>query len=97
MAYDAFLDVSSDGTFKGTLPGGSQRTGKYELDEAVTPHKFTATEKDGRRVRGIYRVERETLSIRVADESPDSGLPTNFIDFDDGTNLGLIELERKKE
>ena len=96
VTYEAHLDVSCDGTFKVILPDRSQRTGKYKLDEAVTPYRFTATEKDGRTVRGIYRVATETLGIRIADESPDSEFPTSF-DLNDDTNRGLIELERTKE
>jgi uncharacterized protein (TIGR03067 family) len=93
--YDGSLRVSTDGTFKVLIPGGSQVTGEYTVDETIDPHRFTANEKDGRRVRGIYRVAGDKLSIRIADESLDAGFPTNF-DPSDETNPGLIELERKK-
>ena len=95
VTYEGLLEVSSDGTFKVILPDRSQRAGQYKLDEAANPPKFTATEKDGRMVRGIYRVAGDKLSIRVADDSPDSDFPTKF-DPNDDTNPGLVELERKK-
>lgn len=97
VTYEGSLEVSGDGSFKVILPDGSQHKGEYKLDEAVTPHRFTATQKDGRTLTGIYRVQGDELSIRVADESSDSLFPKDFTDFGDDTSHTLIELERKKE
>ena len=97
VVYEGLLEVLSDGTVKGIPPDGSRRTGTYKLDEAVTPHRFTATEKDGRTVTGIYKVQSDSMSIRVAGESSDSLFPKDFTDFVDDASPVLIEFERKKE
>ena len=96
VAYGGLLEVSGDETFRVILADRSQRAGKYKLDEAVSPHRFTATEKDGRTIMGIYRVDGDKLSIRLADGPLDSEFPKSF-DVGDDTTLGFVELERKRE
>ena len=98
VAYEGHLEVSSDGTYRVILADGSKRTGEYKLDEAVTPHRFTATEKDGKTVKGIYWVENERMGIRIADVSARYEYPKAYIDQEeDNTGDLVVEFERKTE
>jgi len=97
VAYEAVLELSSDGEFKVTLPG-EQRTGVYEFDESGSPHRFVATDSARRAVRGIYRVEGEKLTVRGTDDPKvDLEFLQSVDPSNDKTSFPTIELERTTE
>jgi hypothetical protein len=90
------VELSSDGKFKVTLPG-EKRTGEYELDESVNPHRFVATDGARRAVRGIYKVEGDKLTVRGTDGTADLEFLQSFDPSEDKTTFPMVELAREKE
>jgi uncharacterized protein (TIGR03067 family) len=93
---EALLELTSDGKFMMTPPMGPVRNGEYQIDEGVTPHRFTATEQGGRSFRGIYKVEGGKLTVRGALSDEDLEFPQSIDPSQDKSTYPTIELERKK-
>ena len=92
----ASVELSSNGKFKVIL-SRERRTGEYELDESVNPHRFKATDSARRTVRGIYKVEGDKLTVRGTDSPVDPELMHSFDPTEDETNFPLVEFVREKE
>jgi uncharacterized protein (TIGR03067 family) len=93
---NVLLEVSDDDKFIITTSDGWKRTGSYTTDNGSKPHRFTASDETGRKIRGIYKVEGDRFTVRAGEDLPDSELPTDF-NPNEAEDIFLVEFERKRE
>jgi uncharacterized protein (TIGR03067 family) len=91
---EAKLIFAADGKLTAKLPKG-EKGGTYKLDPAKKPKAITITTENGGTILGIYKLERDTLTVCLGDEN-DNDRPTEFASKE-GTKVVLVVLKREKK
>jgi RNA polymerase sigma factor (sigma-70 family) len=90
----AKLIFAADGKLTAKLPKG-EKGGAYKLGPAKKPKELTITTENDGTILGIYKLERDTLTVCLCDEN-DNDRPTEFASKE-GTKVVLIVLKREKK
>jgi RNA polymerase sigma factor (sigma-70 family) len=87
------LIFAADGKLTAKLPQG-EKGGTYKLGPAKKPKAITITTENGGTFLGIYKLERDTLTVCLGDENANDR-PTEFASKE-GTKVVLLVLKRAK-
>jgi uncharacterized protein (TIGR03067 family) len=91
---EAKLVFAAGGKLTAKLPKG-EKGGTYKLGPAKKPKAITITTENGGTFLGIYKLERDTLTVCLGDEN-DNDRPTEFASKE-GTKVVLVVLKREKK
>jgi RNA polymerase sigma factor (sigma-70 family) len=91
---EAKLVFAAGGKFTAKLPKG-EKGGTYKLGPAKKPKAIAITNENGGTFLGIYKLERDTLTVCLGGEN-DNERPTEFASKE-GTKVVLVVLKREKK
>ena len=74
---------------------GETKKQKYKINPAAKPHEIDIVHENDKTMRGIYRLEKDTLKICLCADSNSDQRPTEFA-VKEGAPFVLVTLERAK-